>query len=241
MKSLKWFFIIEAILFLFALRTMFSSKLLVGLLLLSLLSLLLLRRIGRRLGWGKEMRFFYLFPIIILGILFISNFFIWMMLVVAFLYLFLDEESGIPFSKVKFEKDFEMVELVEPTPKSGKKMKQTVFRATSIGESQFEWDDIHLSLFAGDTIIDLGKTILPNTDNVIILHQVFGKIRILVPTDVGVSISHSQVIGELRFFDEVTVLKNENIQQFSDDYDQMQKKIKIYTNMFIGECEVSRV
>ncbi|MGC3124522.1 cell wall-active antibiotics response protein LiaF, partial [Enterococcus faecalis] len=71
-----------------------------------------------------------------------------------------------------------------------------------IGNNIYESDDINIDLISGDTIIDLGNTLLPKVDNIIIIRKGFGRTRILVPLGVAFLLEHSTFYGTVRFEEE---------------------------------------
>ncbi|WP_127848702.1 cell wall-active antibiotics response protein LiaF [Lacticaseibacillus hulanensis] len=107
-----------------------------------------------------------------------------------------------------------------------------------VGQSVYEWDDVNLTLIAGDTIVDLGNTILPKRDNVVMIRKGFGKTRLLVPIGIGIELNHSALIGNVTFAGQTHPLRNETIRLFSDDYESAPRHIRIVTSAFIGDLEV---
>ncbi|MFD1672770.1 cell wall-active antibiotics response protein LiaF [Agrilactobacillus yilanensis] len=112
------------------------------------------------------------------------------------------------------------------------------FGDTTIGEQIYTWDDINLSVIAGDTIIDLGNTLLPtNRENVILLRKSFGRTRILVPVGTKVRINHSVLLGKLTLDEQQYNLKNETINMTLNDQEDS-RELRIITNVLIGDLEV---
>lgn len=115
------------------------------------------------------------------------------------------------------------------------------FGPQNVGEKTYEWQDIHLQRVFGDTVIDLNQTVLPKEEPLILLNQLAGTIKIIVPYDVEVSIHHSILIGSVDIFgyghDQMT---NRVIHYQTENYHQATQRIKIYTSMLIGKIEVSR-
>ena len=173
---------------------------------------------------------------------------IWFMLVFAILFLGLVgvETSGLSVLEhldLVPWKDKQMlnIESVAPELKNGKKFKRQLFGNQRFGSTIYEWDDINLSIISGDTIIDLGNTILPKEDNVIIIRKGFGRTRIIVPMGVGIVVEHATVSGKLVFEEKSYTLKNEAIKIFSEDYDENIRRVKIVTNTLLGDVEVVRI
>ena len=170
---------------------------------------------------------------------------VWFMLVFAILFIGLVgiESSGLsvldhlnltPWQ----DKQFKSIESVSPSAKNGKKFKQVLFGNKRIGSSVYEWDDINFIIASGDTVIDLGNTLLPNEDNVIMIRKGFGRTRIIVPMGVGVMIEHATVSGKLIYNEQTYSLKNEGMKLFSKDYDETNRRIKIVTSTVLGDLEV---
>ena len=153
------------------------------------------------------------------------------------------EVSGIDPSKNAFwkKKQITIVEGQEPEAHSGTKVKQSLFGNERIGNQVFEWDDINLLSISGDTIIDLGNTILPKRDNVVLVRKGVGRTRILVPLGVGIMVEHATFAGDLIFEGEQNTLRNESLKVYSEDYDDNPRRIKIITSTFLGDVEVIRI
>lgn len=196
---------------------------------------------------GKNFHHFWLFlGLILMLIALFNSWAFWLMLVFAIIFLGLKgvEISGVQlFNKAPWkEKSMVMVDTVPPEKKGGRRFKRPWFNNDRIGTDEvYEWDDINLNVVSGDTIIDLGNTLLPKNDNVILLRKGFGRTRILVPTGIGVMVEHSCLYGHLGFDSEEYQMKNETIRLFSNDYDQNERRLKIITSSLVGDLEVIRV
>ncbi|MGX7023621.1 cell wall-active antibiotics response protein LiaF [Vagococcus hydrophili] len=170
---------------------------------------------------------------------------VWLMLVLAILFVGLKgvEVSGIDlFSSAPWrKKQIKMVKTTASEPKSGRRFKRPWVGNQRFGSDTYEWDDINMSIIYGDTIIDLGNTLLPKEDNVVIVRKGFGKTRILVPTGIGVCLEHSAMIGEAAFEGEHFNLKNESLKLYSNEFDEAARRVKIVTNTLFGDIEVIRV
>ena len=167
---------------------------------------------------------------------------VWLMLVLAVLFVGLKgiEVSGIQlFDNAPWrKKQMKMVKTVASEPKSGRRFSRPWIGNQRFGNDTYEWNDINISVLSGDTIIDLGNTLLPKEDNVVIVRKGFGKTRIIVPTGIGIMLEHSAMIGEVSFEGEHYQLKNESIKIYSDDYDEAARKLKVVTNTLLGDLEV---
>lgn len=107
--------------------------------------------------------------------------------------------------------------------------------------STYEWDDIHLMAWFGDTTIHLGNTILPEEKSVIAIQKAIGYIRIIVPIGIGISLSHSTISGNVLFEGELYTLKNEQLSVYSENYMKAKRQIKIMTTVYFGDIEVVRI
>ena len=90
----------------------------------------------------------------------------------------------------------------------------------------------------GHTIFDLGNTILPKAQNVILIRKGFGNTKILVPEEVSISIDVSILLGSLIIGEEEIYMKNETFKWQSERYETNARKIKLVANVLVGEVEV---
>nr|WP_164508459.1 cell wall-active antibiotics response protein LiaF [Lacticaseibacillus baoqingensis] len=166
---------------------------------------------------------------------------VWIMLflaVLAGMHLFTGKSSRVgPWAR----KHFIAVTTREPGKKAGQQHHQPWFGDSTVGQTQFEWDDINMIVAAGDTIIDLGNTLLPKGDNTVVIRKGLGKTRVLVPVGVGIAIDHAAVIGTLSVNGQELPLRNEHITYYSDEYDTATRRIHLLTNVVVGDVEVLAV
>jgi predicted membrane protein len=105
-------------------------------------------------------------------------------------------------------------------------------------EEIYSWQDLNFTKLMGDSIFDLGNTILPKEQNIIMIRKGFGNTKILVPEGIGISLDISMLLGELRINQEEIILKNETFKWHSDAYTKNARKIKLVANVLVGEVEV---
>lgn len=169
----------------------------------------------------------------------------WYMLIGAVVFLYLN--YGKVFSKMDSfnfqqapwnEKEIVVVETTDSLPKNAKRFKRNWLGNERIGNTIYEWDDINFSIFMGDTIIDLGNTILPKNESYIVIRKGFGKTRILVPNGIGIMIEHSAVKGKITFEEQQYILENESVKLYSKHYEDQARTLKIITNVLVGDLEV---
>lgn len=104
----------------------------------------------------------------------------------------------------------------------------------------FEWDDINIQSGFGNTIIDLGMTMLPPGESVVLIRGLVGNIQLFVPIDASVTINHSAISGKLNIFNQEEELLNSNVIYYSDEDDKTSRRIKIVTSVMFGDVEVRR-
>lgn len=236
----RFFFVVEGILLLGALWQLSHNWPLVILLFLGISSIYL----GNKKKNGNH-SFLTIVGGLMICVSLLNNIAVWLMALFAILFIGLKgaELSGLSFMNTSLwnKKGIWIVETEEPQDHSGQKSRQKWIGNERIGSHIYEWDDINLTVLTGDTIIDLGNTILPKTDNIIIIRKGFGRTRILIPNGIGVQLEHSAIAGKVYLDEEAILLKNERLTIFSKDYEESSRHIKIVSNVFIGDFEVIRV
>lgn len=175
----------------------------------------------------------------------LSTFTIWFMLAVAIIFFIINGGNimetlnlGPSFNAPWKQKQYYGIDTVEPVDRSGKRKKQKWLGDTVIGSSVYEWDDINISVLMGDTIIDLGNTLLPDAENVVLIRKVMGQTRVIIPVGVGISLQHSAIQGLAIFDNEPHRLSNETITLYSKNYATATRKIKIVSSTIFGDFEV---
>lgn len=136
------------------------------------------------------------------------------------------------------EKEYVSVEWEENDNKEMRMYRNRWFGDDFVGKEVFEWEDRNYQKIMGDTFFDLGNTILPKGENVLLLRKGFGDTKILVPRDISVSLDISLALGKVIIDDEEFELKNETIKWRSADYQSAVRKIKVASSSLIGEVEV---
>ncbi|MBL1224757.1 cell wall-active antibiotics response protein LiaF [Enterococcus sp. BWR-S5] len=237
----RFFIIVEALLFIFALWQIIHNTPLLILLIIGILSVIFALK-NRRSSFGN---FMLVMGIILIVIGVINSPAVWLMMVFGILFVGLKgvEISGVDLTQRApwKKKQMMIIETTNVESKNGRKFKRPWFANERIGSNVYEWDDINIDILSGDTIIDLGNTLLPKDDNVIIVRKGFGRTRILVPLGVAVLLEHSTFYGNVTFENEKYHLKNESLKIYSDSYDSNPRRLKIITNTLLGDVEVIRV
>lgn len=102
----------------------------------------------------------------------------------------------------------------------------------------YSWSDVNYTKLIGNTVFDLGNTILPKEQNIILIRKGLGNTKILVPEEVAISLDVSILLGELNIGQEGIPLKNETFKWKSEKYEKSARKIKLVANVLVGEVEV---
>lgn len=181
-------------------------------------------------------------------VLMTSSLTVWFMLIFGILFLGLKgvEVTGVNlmdyFEKASwYQKKMMMIKTTDSDSKNGRRFKRPWIGNQRIGSDVYEWDDINFTIFSGDTIIDLGNTLLPREDNVILIRKGFGRTRVLVPVGIGIMLEHSTLNGNVIFEEDFFRLRNESLKVFSEEYDGNSRKLKIVTSTLVGDIEVIRI
>ncbi|AEB29569.1 integral inner membrane protein [Carnobacterium sp. 17-4] len=236
----KWFLLIESLLLIVSLYQLIHNLFILGLFAVGCWLIFLSRNQQKR-----KRRMPLVVGIFLTAFALMSLAGFWYMLIVAVIFLYLN--YGKVFSKMDSfnfqqapwnEKEIVVVETTDSLPKNAKRFKRNWLGNERIGNSIYEWDDINFSIFMGDTIIDLGNTILPKNESYIVIRKGFGKTRVLVPNGIGIMIEHSAIKGKIAFEEQQYVLENESIKMYSKYYEDQARTLKIVTNVLVGDLEV---
>ncbi|WP_326717667.1 cell wall-active antibiotics response protein LiaF [Vagococcus jeotgali] len=241
-SSWKFFLVFELLLLVWAMYQLTSNIPILVFLVIAILNLVYVFFKKRRTSFNQ----FQMIAALIVGVLcLLSSPAIWVMIIVGILYFGL---VGVEFSGINIlnsmtskKKQIKMIKTTSKINKSGKRFKRSWIGSQRLGNDTYEWDDINMIVGIGDTIIDLGNTLLPKEDNVVIIRKGFGRTRILVPTGIGILLEHSSLRGSVQFDDELYQLSNESIKLYSQDYDEAARRLKIITSTLFGDIEVIRV
>lgn len=136
------------------------------------------------------------------------------------------------------EKEFISVKFSKNREETVKKIRRKWFGNDSYGREIYEWEDVNFSKIAGDTVIDLGNTILPKEHNIVLIRKGFGDTKLLVPDEVAVSLDLNVFLGKVKIGEEELDLKNETLKWRSSRYENSSRKIKLVSSVFFGQIEV---
>jgi len=137
--------------------------------------------------------------------------------------------------------------VVDPNPKTPIVRKQPLFENVLFGEQRtpehvYEWNDINIQAGIGDTIIDLSYTVLPKGETVIFVRNFVGNVKVLIPYDIEVNVSHSVMAGTANILGHQDGrVFNQAIHFQTEEYEKAEQKVKIFTSFLVGDLEVKRV
>ncbi|RDI42292.1 cell wall-active antibiotics response protein LiaF [Falsibacillus pallidus] len=115
------------------------------------------------------------------------------------------------------------------------------FGSQSTPDHSYEWEDINIQTGIGDTIIDLSNTVLPAGESIILIKNIVGNVKVLVPYETEVSIHHSVIAGSVSIFEnEEPSVFNYCVQYRSEGFEMAGQRVKILTSMLVGNLEVKR-
>ncbi|NMD69750.1 cell wall-active antibiotics response protein [Bacillus sp. DNRA2] len=234
----SWLFLISLMLLL--LEVLFFNK---GLI-FSLLVAAGMIYIGKKRLERKKRKFLFWMGILFLAVSILGMITFRFLVLAVFIYLL------IQFANTKKKPHLIMPIVKEPSePQATEELitREPLFKNVMFGEQKtpehtYEWDDINIQTWVGDTIIDMSYTVLPEAESVIFIRNVIGKVQILIPYDLEVSVHHSVIVGnvDILHFHGARMF-NQNVHVQTADYEKQQQKIKIVTSLLIGDIEVRRI
>lgn len=152
----------------------------------------------------------------------------------------------IQYSKAKKQAQKLVIKTVPPGTKAKVNRKKPYIKNRLTGNHRvvnevFEWDDINIQCGFGNTIIDLGMTMLPPGDSIVLIRGFIGNIHLIVPFDASITVNHSAISGKLKIFNHEEELLNSNVIYYTDENNEVStRRIKIITNVAFGDVEVRR-
>lgn len=105
-------------------------------------------------------------------------------------------------------------------------------------DSIYSWEDVNFTKAIGNSVFDLGNTLLPKGQNLILIRKAIGNTKIIIPEGIAVSLDTSLLVGNVVIKGEEYTLLNENFKWHSENYETDNRKIKIVLNVLLGDLEV---
>lgn len=151
-------------------------------------------------------------------------------------FFFFGESMLHPF---QIKEQYHGIQLVRPQSGQRSLLKsQSMFDSREENKNVYEWDDINLVYFGGNSIIDLGNTILPRGENIVLIRKVFGRTRVIIPKGLGLRLNVSAISGQVSFESQQYLLRGDNFQWTSPGYSEADRKLKVLITIVTGDIEV---
>lgn len=191
-------------------------------------------------------KFLTILSLFFIGLAMLSTVSAWVFVSLIIVILFSQNQSLFRSLKVAlFESDFTRVKneyfsirFDKQIERPAKRTRNQWFGRETDENNIYQWEDINYTKLAGDTFIDLGNTIIPKDQNLILIRKAFGNIKILVPEEVAVSLNLSVLLGRVQIGEDELVLNNEVITFRSDRYDTSSRQLKVVASVLLGDIEV---
>lgn len=240
--SRKGFGFILGLLGLIIVYELFNNRTSLFLVVIGLLSLLLRNQFSER-----RQNTLLLIALISLSIaLFTSRLFLVLLIILILLFIGnnLDfyELTREVFSKKRLNKqanDFVMIDFDQIESKPAKVTRNKWFGDDDeSADTIYSWENVNYTKILGNTVFDLGNTLLPKETNIILIRKGMGHTKIIIPEGIAVSLDVSLLVGKIMLEKEEHTLLNENFKWHSKNYEVSDRKIKIIANVLLGELEV---
>ncbi|EXJ22800.1 Transporter associated with VraSR [Alkalibacterium sp. AK22] len=136
------------------------------------------------------------------------------------------------------EKEFVTVDMTHPQKGELSFSRNKWFGDDSTGQTVFQWRDQNFVKLMGDSYFDLGNTLLPRKENIILIRKGLGDTKIIVPRGTALSLNISLGLGKLAIGRDIYDLKNETVRWQSEGYGAESRSLKITASALIGDVEV---
>ncbi|MDK8183112.1 cell wall-active antibiotics response protein LiaF [Paenibacillus sp. UMB4589-SE434] len=112
-----------------------------------------------------------------------------------------------------------------------------------MGQDFWELKPMNVSHFIGDTTLDLTKAQVPYGETKINISSFVGDVKVYIPNDVdlGVVVTSTSFIGDVRVLDMEEGGFLRNVQAETPQFYEAGKKVRIIVNTFIGDVKVMKV
>lgn len=173
-----------------------------------------------------------------------NHLFLMFLLIIALFYVSKNPEiisliNRVLSDKRKDRNEFIIVQFSEEEAVAGKIIKNKWLGADHKSEDAiYSWEDLNYIKLLGNSTFDLGNTLLPKEQNIILIRQFAGKIKILIPEETAISLDLTSLIGTFKVNSSEYNLLNENLKWHSQNYRTQERKIEITMNLLVGELEV---
>ncbi|RPA57045.1 hypothetical protein EF384_08475 [Aerococcus agrisoli] len=115
---------------------------------------------------------------------------------------------------------------------------EELFNKDRFGETTYAWEDTEMYYLYANSFIDFGSTIVPLGTNVVVINQVFGQTKLIVPEGVGLSLHANGFRSEVSWNGDISVLNNERRNFQTEEYVNANRKIYLQISQGWGRIEV---
>lgn len=137
------------------------------------------------------------------------------------------------------DKDFIMVQFDEQQEEAVHLTKNRWFgNDEDTTKTVYSWEDVNFTKVIGHTVFDLGNTILPKEQNIMLIRVGIGDTKIIIPEEVAISLDVSILSGNLTVGQEEISMSNETFKWQSERYHKSARKVKLVANVLMGKVEV---
>ncbi len=105
-------------------------------------------------------------------------------------------------------------------------------------EAIYTWENVEMYHIYANTFIDFGSTIVPLGTNVVVINQLVGTTKLVIPEGVGLSLHVNGFRSDVFWDGQKTVLNNDRTQIETAEYDQANRKIYLQISQGWGTVEV---
>lgn len=121
--------------------------------------------------------------------------------------------------------------------------KSTFIGDIKLGDEYYELKPTNISLFIGDTVIDLTKAQIPYGETRINISAFIGDIKVYTPRDMdlGIIVNSNSFIGDMTVLSETKSGFMGNVSAQTPNYKEAEKKVRIVVSVFIGDVKVNSV
>lgn len=111
------------------------------------------------------------------------------------------------------------------------------------GQQDWELRPMNLSLFIGDTVLDLTRAYIPYGETKITISSFIGDVKIFVPNDIEleVSVVTNSFIGDTIIFDRKKGGMMSSVNYEEPGFQIADKRVRIIVSTFIGDTNVQRI
>lgn len=160
--------------------------------------------------------------------------------IAGLLYYAVDKDKT---SNEKYDLSLRQTKIVETDDRSPEEKETFIvldhlFNNAPYQEEVYAWEDVEMYHLYANTFIDFGSTIVPIGTNVVVINQVVGHTKLVVPEGVGLELHANGFRTEVVWNGKKFALNNERKIFESEDYAQTNRKIYLQVSQGWGSVEV---